>query len=140
MAVLSFGGARSDESSGFSDVTFDSWYAPFVTGAKNAGLVSGIGNGLFGVGRNITRQDIAVIFVNYLSSKGIDISLDMSLVTAEDFEDTADYAKESVAFLVNNEILNGNEKGLICPLDYATRAEISVMLVRFNNKFVSREG
>ncbi|MBQ4527299.1 MAG: S-layer homology domain-containing protein [Clostridia bacterium] len=140
MAVLSFGVATSDESSGFSDVTFDAWYAPFVTGAKNAGLVSGIGNGLFGVGRNITRQDIAVIFVNYLSSKGIDISLDMSLVTAEDFENTADYAKESVAFLVNNGILKGNEKGLICPLDYATRAEISVMLVRFNNKFVSREG
>jgi len=140
MAVLSFDVLTSDRNSGFSDVPSGAWYAPYVIGAKNAGLVWGIGNAEFGVGRNITRQDIAVIFVNYLSSEGIDTSSDMTMVSADDFEDTADYAKEAVAFLVNNEILNGNEKGLICPLDYATRAEISVMLVRFNNKFVNKEG
>lgn len=140
MAVLSFGVAPSDADSAFSDVQIDSWYAPFVSGAKNAGLVSGVGNGMFGVGRNITRQDIAVILVNYLSVNGVDTASDMTVITATDFDNTASYAKEAVTFLINNGIINGNESGLICPNDYATRAEISVLLVRFNNKFVKMEG
>ncbi|MBO5370404.1 MAG: hypothetical protein J6B23_06990, partial [Clostridia bacterium] len=80
------------------------------------------------------------ILVNYLSSLGADTSADTTTITANDFEDTASYARDAVAFLVNNEILYGNEKGLICSNDYATRAEISVLLVRFNNKFVKMEG
>ncbi|MBR5505709.1 MAG: S-layer homology domain-containing protein [Clostridia bacterium] len=140
MAVLSFGISASSADNGFSDVDANSWYCPFVSGAKNAGLVSGVGNGMFGVGKNITRQDIAVILANYLSVNGVDTASDMTVITATDFDNTASYAKEAVTFLINNGIINGNESGLICPNDYATRAEISVLLVRFNNKFVKMEG
>lgn len=45
----------------FKDVAEDAWYYNFVATAVNAGIVNGIEDDFFGVGYNITRQDICVL-------------------------------------------------------------------------------
>lgn len=45
----------------FSDVDANSWYADYVNTAYALGIVSGRGDGSFGTGEPITRQDMAVM-------------------------------------------------------------------------------
>lgn len=52
---------ETEKTGAFSDVEAGAWYAPYVGGAWRAGLVNGVADGVFGVGQNITRQDMAVM-------------------------------------------------------------------------------
>ena len=49
----------------FSDVAPDAWYSEAVAWAAERGIVSGYGNGLFGPGDNITREQLAVMLWRY---------------------------------------------------------------------------
>ncbi len=44
----------------FADVG-DEWYKEYVLKAKNLGIVNGVSDTEFGIGSNITRQDMAVM-------------------------------------------------------------------------------
>ena len=48
-----------------------SWYTDYVNTAASAGIINSMGDGSFGVGRSITRQDAAVIVCNALSNAGV---------------------------------------------------------------------
>ena len=50
-------------------------------------------------------------------------------VSAPDFDQVADYAKEAVSALVNAKLVNG-KNGLIDPTAYTTRAEVAVLIKR----------
>ena len=109
----------------FSDAQ-GGWYTPYIASAKNAGLINGIGGGEFGVGRNITRQDMAVMIYNALKYKGVKLD-----VVKDDFTDlyaVADYAKDAVKFLSGEGIINGMGNGLFAPTDNATRAQAAVLI------------
>ena len=58
-------GAAAD----FSDVERNAWYAPYIAAAQKNGFISGVGDGMFGVGRNITRQDMAKILYGIMHDK-----------------------------------------------------------------------
>lgn len=45
----------------FTDVVSGSWYEENVETVNDSGLMKGIGNNQFGVGKNITRQDVTVM-------------------------------------------------------------------------------
>ena len=74
----------------YTDAQSD-WYAPYVAAAEKNNITSGIGDGLFGTGMMITRQDMALMLYRMLRDAGLDVS------TAEyDFTDKdqiADYAR-----------------------------------------------
>lgn len=56
----------------FSDVKCDDWFVSYVNIAKNKNIVSGKGNGIFGVGEEISRQDMAVMIYNTLKYCGVE--------------------------------------------------------------------
>jgi len=60
LSVLGFGSVDPDKKV-FSDVDEDAWYFEWVYYAYKFGITSGIGNGEFGAGKPITRQDFAVM-------------------------------------------------------------------------------
>lgn len=118
----------------FTDVPSDSWFALYVNAAVSNGVVNGIGGGLFGTGYNATRQDIAVMIVNALKAKGVQITSESA-----NFGDNAliaDYAMEAVAFLNANGVITGDESANFNPRANATRAEVAVMLSRVNDIFM----
>lgn len=132
IAVMAFVGYTDANNSGFNDVGVDSWYAPYVAKAKETGLVTGIGDGTFGVGRCITREDIAVILCRAASLKGISLTNGTS-----SFADSAmisDYAKSSVDTLYSSKIINGTPDGSFNPKAFATRAEAAKMLYEIIKK------
>lgn len=78
------------EKMSFSDVKAGKWYSDYIEYAYEQGWISGIGNGLFGLGRKIKRQDVAVIFVGKTS----DITHTNCVVT--DWNTASPYAKDAV--------------------------------------------
>jgi hypothetical protein len=104
----------------FFDVDANAWYAGYVAKAVSAGLVNGYSDGVFGVGRNITREEMAVIIWRYAEN------FELSGGNAPDFNDNAEiseYAKESVLNLRALGILNGGNGNNFNPKNNATRAE-----------------
>ena len=61
-------GIETDEAENtFADVK-DAWYKPYVLKAKNFGIVNGISDTEFGIGSNITRQDMAVMITRTIEN------------------------------------------------------------------------
>lgn len=116
----------------FSDVSDSTWYAKTVKAAAYEGIVMGKGDGRFGVGENITRQDMAVMLYRALKLNGED--LEDSKFT--DDADIADYAKNAVYGLKEKSVFSGYSDGSFKPNELATRAQAAVVIYRaFSDKF-----
>lgn len=126
MVVLSAGVYDEKAECDFTDVLKEEWYTPYVASAKKAGLVSGMGNGTFGAGLNISRQDMAVMIYNSFKNKGKVFEIEKTDFL--DFDQIADYAKESISYLAAEGIVNGRGNGLFDPHANATRAEAAVLI------------
>ncbi len=59
---------------GFTDVGADKYYTDAVAWASDNKIVSGYGNSIFGPDNSITREQRAVILMNYAQYKGYDVS------------------------------------------------------------------
>lgn len=107
----------------FADVDVNEWYAPYVFAAKEKNIVSGYENGIFGIGTNISRQDMAVLI--YRAANLAEIGEEEKF---SDDERITDYAKKAVYTLKNLEIIGGKGNNIFDALAGATRAEAARML------------
>jgi len=120
----------SAEDNVFNDVDINMWYAPYVLEANEKELVKGISDDRFGVGLNITRQDIVTILYRASQMMGIEFPDYINKEFADQYE-ISDYAKKAVTALSSVEIINGNENGEFLPHNNATRAEAAKILDGF---------
>lgn len=114
----------------FSDVASDAWYSDAVAWAAAQGIVSGYGNGLFGPGDNITREQLAVMLWRYA---GEPAATNKEL----HFNDTSEisgYALNAVNWAVENGIINGKGDNILDPKGFATRAQVAQMLKNYLSK------
>lgn len=126
MLVCAFGDkTQTAKEVNFSDVDPNEWYAEFVFAAVESGIVNGKGDGTFGVGENITRQDMAAMAYRAALKN---ISPDDESDIFDDFDSVDAYAKGAVAVMAQKGIINGNENRMFCPLDNATRAEAAKVI------------
>ena len=129
MCVLAFGLLDDEAVNDFADVEDDAWYSPYVSSAKQSGIIEGVGDQIFGVGQDITRQDLAVIlhrcwtlfFAGGKASAIGDAAFD-------DFDSIAEYAREAVSFFAENKIINGVGDNRFAPANAATRAEAAKII------------
>lgn len=112
----------------FSDVDENAWYAGYVNTAYKNGFCNGIGNGNFGTGMEITRQDMCVMAYNVIKALGRNIP-DAELVFA-DADAIGGYAKAPVAALNSAGIVNGVGDNTFNPAGNATRAEAAVIVYK----------
>ena len=117
----------SDNTENFADVADSDYFASELAIARNTGLVGGIGENKFAPRNNITRQDMMVIV--YRALVAMEKELDVTAISAPDFANVSDYAKDAVSALVNAGLVNG-KNGLVDPLANTTRAEVAVLLSR----------
>lgn len=110
----------------FSDVTEGEWYYTPIKAAFQKKIISGISETEFGVGKKITRQDMAVIAANVLSY--LNISVSKKNLDFADADNIADYAKDAVSKLTAKGIINGYEDNSFRPEGFATRAEAAKIL------------
>ena len=110
-----------------SGVADSSYYAKAVKWAAGEDILTGYGNGMFMPERNITREELAVILWRYAGSPGI---INTHFPYA-DMQDAADWSKDALLWAAEEGILVGRTDTSLAPSAYATRAEISVILMRF---------
>ena len=115
----------------FQDVPANTWYSRPVNWAYSAGIVNGVGSGLYDPGREISRQDLCCIIARYLRSEGVAAGS-----TSAHFADDAEigaYAKESVYYCASLGIVSGVGNNTFAPKNSASRAELATILVRVSN-------
>lgn len=116
----------------FSDVGTGHWANPFINWASENGVVSGTGNGKFGPGSRITRQDMAVMLTNYARAMGISLPDAGFPGTFKDSGKISGYARNSVALCGRAGVLKGDSSGFR-PNDNSRRCEAAQMLLNFLN-------
>lgn len=115
----------------FSDVEAGQWYTDAVIWAASNGITAGYGDGTFGTGDEITREDLCVMLMRFMELMGIELPVERE---ATDFADTGEvsgYAKDAVMALYRARIIEGKGGGIFDPQGEATRAELAAMLHRF---------
>ena len=128
----------------FSDVLPDKWYYEGIKLGYNMGVVKGIEENIFGVGRYITREDAALmIYKSVTRQKPYKCVVD-------DIDDVSVYARSAVQALTSyqkiiyypslsppndfdmNPLFYGDENGHFNPHKYLTRAEAALILCRYS--------
>lgn len=112
----------------FSDVESGAWYEKYVLIAKENRLINGIGNNVFGIGNNVSRQDMAVMIYNAMLKKGYQPK--GTELAFADSDSIADYAKAAVAELFGAGIITGVGDNNFDPNGEATRAQAAVIIFR----------
>ena len=114
----------------FSDVSTNAYCTEAVRWAASLGIVSGYGDGTFGVNDPITREQMAVMLYRFAKAQGMDTTQGgMEVREFDDFEQVSAYAGEAMAWAVNAGILKGADNQLM-PKAPCTRAQIVTMLHR----------
>ena len=107
----------------FDDVDTEQWYYPYVAAAYQKQIVFGTDENSFGIGTNITREQMAAMCARVMT-----VSSDRTVENFADDADISDYAKESVMLMKKMGIINGDENGNFNPKAYATRAEAAQII------------
>ena len=125
-----------DSMNPFNDVQEGQYYTCAVKWAQDKSIVEGYGSGKFGPMDSVTRQDLAIILIRYMSYKGIvplvpDVYLDFADETA-----ISGYAKDAIQILCKLGIITGtgetsDGRVIINPKGTATRAQVATMLHRY---------
>lgn len=126
MIVLASGKYDEGATVDFNDVDSDEWYYTYIASAVKNNIVSGIGDGFFGTGERISREDMAVIIARLMGFDEADTDVSMF----SDGSEIADYAKAAVAFAAEKGIIKG-DNGKFNPKSALTRAEAAVVLDRY---------
>lgn len=131
MLVVSLDILDENAQCSFDDVSEADWFYPYIASAVSKGVVKGVSDTSFGVGQNVTRQDIAALV--YRAAENLHVTLAQNN-PEKDFSDKADisdYAVEAIRAMTKAGIVNGYEDNTFQPHHTATRAEAAVMIAKF---------
>ncbi len=126
MIVTVIGSHDEGAVSTLSDVASNHWATSYIATAQKLGLVTGNETGEFGLGENITRQDMAVIIFRTFEMLGIDLKAGDAQFT--DGSDIASYATAAVSALEEIGIINGMGDNTFAPRANATRAQAAKVI------------
>lgn len=124
--VGSFDIQGTNQNCPFKDVIREEWYGKYIFSAYSEGIINGISEDYFGVGENLTRQDMAVIIYRCALKKGI--VFDNDIKNFNDDDEIADYAKEAVGKLAGAGIINGMDDNSFSPNEKAQRAQAALII------------
>ena len=80
----------------------------------------------------ITREQFAAILYRCAAAMGFDVGSKADLGAFADSALVSDYAEEAVQWAVGRGIIEGVGDALLDPRGNATRAQLAVMITRFN--------
>lgn len=101
------------------------WCGPAVIWASEKGYMGGYGDGRFGPGAPVTREQLAAVLWRYSGSPD---------AHAENFADEADiasYAGKAVDWTRSTGVMNGMADGRFAPKNQTTRAQLAVVLANY---------
>lgn len=115
--------ATAAEESAFKDVPKGHWSADAINTMAAKGIISGMGDGLFGFGEDVTRAQVATFMVK---AKGIETG---STKTPFTDVDEKEWYAQFVAAAEANKVMAGVGGGKFGPVEKLTRAQMAQILV-----------
>ena len=114
-----------------TDVAAKSWYHDAAVWAYATGVFNGYSDGSFQGGKNISREELAAVLSRYAAAQGLDVTADADLSGFTDASGVSKWAVSTMKWAVSVGLINGRE-GRLAAGDFANRAELATMLVRFD--------
>lgn len=127
IVVGAFDVKHNGNSVNFTDVPAAQWYSNAIEVAAVNGIIFGINDSQFGLGSQITRQDMAAIIYRIAVKQNIKLEKVTTEVPA-DIETVPEYAREAVTALYQAGIIYGVGDGRFAPNDIATRAQAAKII------------
>ena len=118
-------------SQGFTDVPDGKWYSDAVNWAASKGIVNGVTSTQFKPNAYVTREQMVTILQRFAKKYTTAVGNPEVLNTFTDAGSISSYAKDAMAWAVENGILTGKTDTTLDPKGNATRAEIATVLMRF---------
>ena len=133
-----YGRDISSMSADFIDVPSGKWYSSAVAWGEKNGIVQGYGNGLFKPEDDVSREQMAVFLYRYAVNFGLSDgkASESSLGRFSDAGSVSSWAKNAVAWCVENGLITGRTASTIVPQGNITRAEVAAIISRFCEKFI----
>ena len=131
--MLTFGLTDKNAKCSFSDVKEGQWYYIYIASAEKIGISKGKDDMTFGIGQDITREEMAV-FVDR-TVKYVNLTLPKKR-TKQEFDDSSEigsYAEESIYKMQQAGIINGMDEGKFAPKQNATRAQSTKIIFELIN-------
>ena len=113
-----------DSGSAFTDVAAGAWYCDAVAWASANGVVNGYGNGCFGPGDSITREQLIVMLWRYSGSPAASVQT----LSFSDSDQISSYALDALRWAAESGIINGDNNGALQPKGLSTRAQVAQVL------------
>lgn len=120
--------AKDDIRTSFNDVFDNEWYYEYIQTAFSNGIVNGDADGSLGIGRNITREDAAVIIWRTAKAAGYKLNENKSGHIFADNDGISDYAKTAVNELYENKYISGKNDNKFDPKASLLRAEAAKLI------------
>ncbi len=116
----------------FPDVPEDEWYTEAVRWACAEKIAVNAEGEDFGPFEDVTREEIAAVFLNYAKYAGCDtakVTENTNTLSFDDIFDVSPWAAEGMNFCIAAKILQGND-GKVFPGALATRGQAAAMFKR----------
>jgi len=120
--------------SSFRDVIAGTWYSPYVQWASKNKIVLGNGDGSFEPDREITRQEMCIIFERYVVYAGLSLTKSAEEKASIDEDKISGWAKNAVRFARQTGLMIGDNKNYFNPQAFASRAEVATVFKRLIEK------
>ena len=127
MVISSFRLEDNSAETSFKDTNKNAWHYMYIASANKYHIVNGESDDFFGVGFNITREDMATILSRVFNLKNINLE-ENEVSEFVDKDTISSYAAENVVKMQRMNVINGFEDGTFRPKEYATRAMAAQMI------------
>ena len=119
----------------FFDIPRNAYYGEAVAWAAARGIVTGVSSAAFGPDDSVTREQLATFLCRYAANQGIVTDSSDDLTEFMDFHEVSGYAVAAMEWANDQGLITGVSDTLLKPKDYATRAEVALVLTRYCEMF-----
>lgn len=124
----------------FKDVVADSYYEAAVNWAYTEGITTGYNPTEFGVGDQITREQLVTMLYRYAIKKGYDVSVaedsEEKLNTFSDANRVSPFATEACVWAIDKGVIKGMTATTVGPQGNASRAHAAQILKNISDNNV----
>ena len=117
----------------FTDIVEGSWYYDAVVWGYNTGVIKGTSDTTFAPDENVTREQMVALMYRFAGAEAPETDLS----EYPDADSVSEYAKEAMAWAIEEGIINGvldtsTDTVSLKPAAEATRAQVAAMANRFD--------
>lgn len=123
----------------FTDVDKKAYYAPYAAWAVKYHIMEETESKQFSPDKAVTREQLAVIMVNYAKQMGYSIPAPLKSVSFSDSSSINEWASKETAIMQQAGIFQSKDRNRFAPQTRVTRGEAAAILSRFMKVIIDQE-